>query len=236
MSHEYSPERLARKWTGQLDTLLRETRALWDAGRSRKKPLLSFRLPEADSNDDQQAPRADREKLLYQGQVVWSVIARAFFPAYVPGRNTHYGSVVYGLNPEDAGTVSSFEDSVFDLAWQVNELRREGAPPAPPGAERVAAAISDDRSSFARIRLPESIGAHGESYFANLCVHRTRLPTGYLHERLLPLLIAPGVTEWCCILPLRFWAPRLREIWASGPPISPPERYAAMLAHYNIKP
>src|SRR6185369_2936500 len=106
----------------------------------------------------------------------------------------------------------------------------------PSGCEKVAAAIRDDRSNFARIRLPVELAGRGESYFGNLCIHRGRLPSGYVHDRLLPILIAPKETHWCCILPLRCWPAALKERWQSGPPAHEPSAFTAMMGLYNVKP
>lgn len=227
MSDDYSPAKLSQKWTGRTERLLCGVKELWEGSRPKKR-LFSFGPPEADDKNDRITPLDAKRALVYRGHVVWGLITRAFFPSYVPGRNTHYGSVVYGLDGHEP-------DSVFDLAWCVNQLRENDATP-PVGTEQIASAIRDDRSNFSRLRLPLDLGAHGESYLSNLCIHRSRLPTGYLHDRFLPLLVAPVETEWCCILPLRFWTPMLKEIWSRGPPAYEPLVFAEMMAHYKIQP
>ena len=224
---DYSPAKLSAKWAGQLQPLLTATRAQWEAVRPRL-PFLPLRWQRPDIRLDRVTPLKAKRALLFRGHVVWGLISRAYFPAYVPGRRTHYGSVVYALDVHEP-------DSIFELAWAVNELRANNDTP-PPGTEKVAAAIRDDHSSFIRLSLPEEVGAHGEAYFANLCIHRTRLPGGYLHDRLLPLLVAPGKTEWCCILPLPGWPQRLRDLWLSGPPANDPVEFNRRLAHFNIRP
>jgi hypothetical protein len=224
---DYSPENLSRKWKGLLPQSLEETSQRWALGKPRKR-FFSFKALESDLDDDQQAPRDFKTKLLLNGEVVWGLIARSFFAAYVPGRNTHYGSVVYSVEKHEP-------DSVFELAWRVNELRKDRSIP-PKGTEAIANAMRDDTSGFARLRLPVELDAFGESYLANLCIHRTRLPGGYLHDRLLPILIAPKQTEWCCILPLRFWSPGFKEVWLSGPPAYEPSQFSYMFAQYKIQP
>ena len=210
-----------------MDGTLEALRALWESGRPRKR-LFSFGFPEPDARLDQMTPAAAKRILLYQGQVVLGHVARAFFPAYIPGRNTHYGSVVYS-------TDSVPVDSIFALAWRVNELRKDKAPP-PAGTEKVASAIRDDRSQFARLMLPPSVGGLERCFFANVCIHRSRLPLGYLHDRLVPLLIAPAKTEWCTLLPIRFWPDSLRANWSSGPPAYEPEPFKAQCSLYGIQP
>ena len=164
----------------------------------------------------------------YDGYVVLGHFARAFFPAYIPGNHTHYGSVVYSTDPGDC-------DGVFELAWRVNQLREIGYTP-PPGTEKVARAIGDDHSNFVRLDLPTQLGGNGKGCFGNVCIHRSRLPLGYLHTRLVPILIEPRRTKWCCLLPLRFWGSTLTEIWQSGPPCYSPELFAEQCRAVGIQP
>jgi hypothetical protein len=224
---DYDPKSLARKWTLSLDDLRLETEQHWVSGRP-KRPWLPLGLPEADLSKDQGTPRPDLLKLAYHGRVVLAHFARAFFPAYIPGVNTHYGSVVYCTDPHASS-------GLFDLAWRVNELRRDSLPP-PPGTERVAFAIRDDQSDFARIEMPLALGVASGCFFANICILRSRLPLGYLHSRLVPILICPEETQWCCLLPLRFWSSRFSEIWASGDPAYPVAAFLPQCRQLNITP
>jgi len=224
---DYSPVQLSAKWLQWMDPFLEETQALWEKGRPRKR-FFSFGLPEHDAYVGEYAPSPAKAALLYEGEVVWGMIARAFFAAYLPGKNTHYGSVIYSTGGPEF-------DSVFELAWKVNELRQDNSPP-PPGTQAIAQAMRNDRSDFARLMLPREIDESESSYLANLCIHRTRLSGGYLHERLLPILICPKKTPWCCILPLRFWSAQMKDVWLAGSPANDPVRYQAMLKKYNIEP
>ena len=221
---DYSPAKLSAKWAGQMQPLLTGVREQWEFVR----PRWTFLRLRWHAANDRATPLKAKPALLFRGQVVWGFISRAYLPAYVPGRRTHYGSVVYALDPHEP-------DSIFELAWAVNELRANRLPP-PPGTETIAAAMRDDQSVFTRLRLPVETGAHGEAYLANLCIHRTRLPGGYLHDRLLPLLVAPRETEWCCILPMRGWTPQLKSLWLSGPPANDPVEFNRRLTQANIKP
>jgi len=223
---DYLPEKLSQKWEGKLDSILHSVRALWERSKPRRT-WFSFGPPERDLRDDEMNAMSAKQALLYRGRLVWGHFARAYFPAYVPGRRTHYGSVVYS---EDEPP----QDSIFHVAWRVNLLRERQAIPA--GAEAAAAAIRNDRSSFNRMKLPPSVGVDGRCYFANICIHRTRLPLGYLHDRCVPILIAPADTEACCIVPLRFWTRELREVWSGGPPAYDPELFRTRLTQHNIEP
>jgi len=222
-----SPAELAAKWRVPLNELREECQSLWEKGRPRK-PWLKLRDPESDGDRDQETPKGDRIILGYDGHVVLAHFARAFFPAYIPGYRTHYGSVVYSSDPAAC-------DDVFEISWRVNQLRKSGAPP-PPGTEVVARAIGDDQSEFSRLDLPPQLGGNGKGCFGNLCIHRDRLPMGYLHSRLVPILIEPGRTRWCCLLPLRFWSATLTKIWESGPPSHPLDLFSVRCRAMGIQP
>ncbi len=224
---DYDPESLASKWTVPLHELLNECQSLWSAGRPRRS-WLSLGYPESDMRLDSMTPSRDLKTLMFDGVVTLGHFARAFFPAYIPGRHTHYGSVVYS----DDTTAAA---QLFDLAWRVNELRRDSGPP-PMGTETVARAIRDDRSDFSRIEMPPALGVGPGRYFANICIQRSRLPTAYVHSRLVPLLIRPELSNWCCLLPLRFWSPRLTEIWRSGDPAYAPEPFIQQCRRFSVKP
>lgn len=185
-------------------------------------------FPEFDLWADHVTPWDDRMMLAHEGTVVLGHFVRAFFPAYIPGRRAHYGSVVYGKDP-------AMCTEVFDLAWRVNELRQNHRPP-PQGTEIVASSIRNDQSSFPRIELPPALGVEKGRFVANLCIHRSRLPLGYIHSRLVPLLICPDKTHWSCLLPRRFWSPRMVEVWKSGPPVYPREAFAAQCRYMRVKP
>ncbi len=224
---DYDPSKLAEKWPRSLQALLADCQQRWDSGRPKRR-WWSFGEPEADLPQDQASPRDDQRLLAYDGIVTLGHFARAFFPAYIPGDQTHYGSVVYANDPASS-------DEVFHLAWRVNELRQDGSTP-PPGTEAVAKAIRDDHSDFSRIEMPAALGVGAGRYFANICIHRGRLPLGYIHSKLVPILILPERTPWCSILPLRFWSPELVDIWKSGAPAYPREPFALQCRAFGIRP
>jgi hypothetical protein len=225
--NDYSPEKLSEKWKGHTAGLLEILTKRWESGRAQKR-FFSIGLPEPDASLDRVAPFKAKRILLYEGIVVMGHVARAFFPAYIPGKGAHYGSVVYSADPAPV-------DSLFELAWRVNELRKDNTSP-PLGTEKVAAAIRDDRSQFARILLPPSIGGVTRAFFANICIHRSRLPLGYIHDRLVPLLIAPDKTDWCTILPLRFWDEEFKRIWSSGPAVYDQKEFKLRCQVLGIRP
>ena len=224
---DYAPHVLAAKWNSLLGEVFRECQVLWD-NRKPARGWLMFGSGERDSAADQMTPERDRELLLKEGRVAMGHFARAFLPAYIPGVHTHYGSVVYSTDP-------AHNEQLFELAWRVNELRR-GANRPPAGTEEVACAIRNDRSDFARIELPPELGVEQGCYFANICIHRTRLPLGYIHSRLVPILIAPEKSPWCSLLPLRFWGETFQRIWKSGPPACPAEPFIESCRGAGIEP
>lgn len=210
-----------------MKAMLAGVRALWEREKNRKG-FLSFSNPDKDVKNDSATSASANNALLRNGRVVWAWIARAFFPSYMPGVNTHYGSVVYAMDENEP-------DSLPELWEAVNRLRDPNVVP-PKGCEKLAIGMRTDRNCTARLLLPPELGALGESYFADMCILRTRLPGGYLHRRLVPILAASRDTEACCILPLRGWTPEFKQLWLSGPPAFDPRQFSGMLQKYKVTP
>jgi hypothetical protein len=227
MLNDYSPKKLMEKWAEHISDLPGRMTRRWESGRPQKRFFLSV-PSESDSAADQLTPPKDQRLLLQEGYVVMGHFARAFFPAFIPGKMTHYGSVVYCLDPAPV-------EKLFELAWRVNLLRKDNSPP-PAGTETVATAIRDDRSQFVRLRLPPQVSTVEQSFFANICIQRTRLPFGYIHDRLVPLLVAPQKTEWCMLLPIRFWDDGFKEAWCSGPPANDQKLFHTRCQLHRITP
>jgi Fe-S cluster assembly iron-binding protein IscA len=50
-------------------------------------------------------------------------------------------------------------------------------------------------------------------YLSSTMVHRSRLPGGVLAAPILPLVVAPGVSDVSMVLPLSCWSPTLIQAW-----------------------
>lgn len=201
---DYNEEKAYARWRGQMGDCLKEARALFA-----KRPLVC--LPDADLLKDNTRSLFTKMIVLNRGRLVWGCFARAFWPAYVPGARNHYGTVLLSFDP-------SFEDSpgLFRLSKELRELRNSDAEPV--GFGRFCRIIRDDHHGPNRVRVPAQLTGGKIVYYQSICIQRKRLPIGYLHHRLVPVLALPTI-RYCMILPLRFWSARLREIWQFGEPL-----------------
>jgi iron-sulfur cluster assembly protein len=98
-----------------------------------------------------------------------------------------------------------------DLAHAVYELK--GTEQEDPALGEVAAIISDDFNMVEKERLPERLAGADEVYLAWIIVHRSRLPSRFLSDRLVPLLICPGKTTTNMIVPAPYWPRDLVDRW-----------------------
>jgi iron-sulfur cluster assembly protein len=126
---------------------------------------------------------------------------------YSPGDHDHPGNVVYSPEPD-------FDDNpqhLADIAHAVYALK--GTEPENPAVAEVATTISDDFNMVEKQRLPRQLVAAHEVYLAWLIIHRSRLPSGFLCARLVPLLICPEKTTVTMIVPSPYWPPDLMDQW-----------------------
>jgi Fe-S cluster assembly iron-binding protein IscA len=169
---------------------------------SRSKPL------EMNPHDDvPESVLNHYEELLTSGQVVWGHTVMANREMYSPGRLDRPGNVVY--SPERY--FDNRPHRLADVADAVGALKYT-LPDVPDLAE-VAETISDEYNAVKRQWLPDQLTDGREVYLAWIILHRSRLPSGFLSDRLLPLLIHPEKTWANMILPIPYWAPSLVDEW-----------------------
>jgi Fe-S cluster assembly iron-binding protein IscA len=161
-----------------------------------------------DPRDDVPASvRPHYEQLLREGEVVWGHVVMANRALYEPGDRDHPGNVVYSPkahfdeHPEDLTAIAHAVYALKDTA------------PDDPALAEVAATISDDYNGVEKQRLPKALTGGRVVYLAWTIFHRSRLPKGYLADRLVPLLICPKQTPANMVLPLPYWPRELAEQW-----------------------
>ncbi len=220
---DYNAENAYQRWRGSLGFHLAETRGLIQS--------CGFpRFPDAACWSDSVTRNPLTKLAVYNfGRVVWGVFARAFWAIYRSGRNNHYGTVVLGFD-------SIFEDSsaLFGISQDLRTLR-EGVG-EPEFLETFARQIRDDTKGRNRIRIPKELSCGRAAYFQLVYVPRTRLPCGYLHHRLVPVIAHPA-SSYACILPLEFWPADFKRKWLEGEPPLSAERLALyQQAFPNVQP
>lgn len=144
------------------------------------------------------------------GRVVWGVFARAYWPLYGPGVNDHHATVILSFD-------RFFDDSpgLFEIAEDLRRLRELGGETR--RQRKFAAALRDDFRSRPKVRVPRELAGGRRVYFQSVYVPRSRLPGGYLHHRLVPVVAQP-LSSYAAILPLAQWPESFREKWLVGEP------------------
>lgn len=88
------------------------------------------------------------------------------------------------------------------------------------GIEGYAAVIRDDYSKPSRIPVPIPIAAKDGVYLQSIKIPRKILPCGYLHHRLVPIVVGDRL-PYASIIPHRYWGEEFRALWCSeDPPLS----------------
>ncbi|HEV2695650.1 MAG TPA: hypothetical protein VG347_22350 [Verrucomicrobiae bacterium] len=171
-----------------------------------------IRMPEPSCWQDVVMPDRTAKFLLYNfGQIVWGVFARAFWPIYTPGKNNHYGSVVFGFDP-------FFKDTpaLFEMTEDLRTLRENGG--EPKHLKKFASQIRND--SFPtpnRVRIPPELAGERKAYFQSIYIPRPSLPGGYLHSRLVPIIVHP-MCSYAILMPVKFWPEKFKAKWLEGKP------------------
>jgi hypothetical protein len=152
------------------------------------------------------------------GRAVWGVFVRAFWPIYMGGKRGHHGSVVASFDP-------FFEDSpgLFEISEDLRRLRESSN--EPKSVEKFARILRNDYRAPARVTVPKELTTGRKVFFQSVFIPRSRLPGGYLHHRLVPI-VASRIVSAAQILPLKFWPPEFQRIWQLGEPLLPAETLA----------
>jgi hypothetical protein len=199
---DYSSEKSYRRWRGNLGFHLDKTKELV------KKNSVP-RLPDSACWSDVLTRNPITKLAVYNfGHVVWGLFARAFWPIYMTGRNNHYGTVILSFD-------RYFDDSpaLFEITEDLRKLREAGGEPG--HLKAFARQIRNDWESSNRIRIPKELSGGRDVFFQSIYIPRTRLPGGYLHNRLVPVFALPA-SSYACIVPLKFWPADFMRKWSEG--------------------
>lgn len=211
-----------QRWDSRLEDFIDEMRESY----SKQKPFPEW----IHFKESSEVGSTGRWRVLRQGRIVWGVFARAFWPIYTRGENNHYGTVLCGLQPPalDRGVF------LFELGQTLRNLRENGG--EKPEHREFFQAVRDDFDSTSRLMVPGDLAASREIYFQAIYIHREKLPAGYLHHRLVPIIIHETI-PYASILPLRFWGDEFSDIWKSGsPPLSEATLQQYQLANPGVIP
>jgi hypothetical protein len=149
------------------------------------------------------------------GIITWGVFTRAFWPIYQRGVSPRfYGSVIFSSSPEDEDA-----PSLFEIAQEVRTARDDDV--AIDGIEDFLSIIRDDYSLAMRVPVPEVLAMDPGYHLQSIGIERHKLPQGYLHHRLVPILTHPRI-PYATLVDCKYWSPGFTAIWQSGDPLLTP--------------
>jgi len=141
----------------------------------------------------------DRNKILQHGRIVWGHIVQA-------NMNLFY------LLPGDAPATAIYSlDSRFDedpqplkeIAKKIYELK--GKTQDNSSLVNISNFITNEMARPSKEVVPSVLAGDTQYLLTTIMVMRKHMPFGFLSARLLPLVVAPGQSEWSFVLPARYW-------------------------------
>lgn len=204
IQQNYNAEDAFARWrpTGLLSHLQRIRQAY------RRTRLLASPARDLDPSD-REVTGIQRWLTTKFGVVTWGVFTRAFWPIYQKGTSPlFFGSLIISCVPEDEDA-----PSLFEVAEEVRQVRDYDVPV--DGIEEFAEVIRDDYSKPMRVAVPERIAMRSGFFLQSIGIERRKLPDGYLHHRLVPVITHPRYS-YASIIHQRFWGEEFTAIWRSS--------------------
>jgi Fe-S cluster assembly iron-binding protein IscA len=159
--------------------------------------------------------------LLDHGRVVWACVVQADDALFAPGQADLPANTVYGEDPAFDADI----DALRRVANQVFALKQ--ALVDDPNVAKLAALVSDEHNRALNVPLPAALTGGPAVCFTTTLVHRLRLPTGFLADGILPVVVCPEHTPWNMLLPARYWPAALCDLWlATAHSKAPPDAQA----------
>jgi Fe-S cluster assembly iron-binding protein IscA len=154
------------------------------------------------------------------GLTVWAAMVKANRALYQPGEIDLPGCAIFSFDPHfDANP-----QELMDISRAVRELREKAD--LDPSLKAFAALVADDHSNFDRRVVPRSLTGDRDVYYTIVRIIRHRLPTGYIADRLVPVIADQKILSPVVLLPLELWSGDLIQDWksiagAQPPPVAP---------------
>jgi Fe-S cluster assembly iron-binding protein IscA len=161
------------------------------------------------------------DRLFADGTVTWAGMVMANTGLLKPGKRDLPAAVVYSTE----GALDAAPDELIKIAVRCWSLK--DTTPTDPRLTAFAAEVTDETARDGDVLVPPTLTGGRRIQYATLYVPRHRLPTGYLTDRILPVIVNPSRPAQVMLLPLEFWSPALvtrwRKLHAAHPPeVAPP--------------
>lgn len=164
--------------------------------------------PQCDPRDDiKPALRPAYARLMREGRVVWSCVVQANYSIWQPGDNDSGYHGVYDV----AGALDDRPWVLADVAGALGAMK--DTHPADPELRAAAYRLTDELDHCPRHPVPAALTGGIAVNLGAILLHRRRLPGRRLQGKLLPVVIAPGRSDFAMVPPLGAWPAELARRW-----------------------
>lgn len=188
--------------------MISEARNALDRRRRGLLCRLSLRPPIDGDADRAAGPFREVYQLLAtRGEVVWAALVQANAELFQSGRDHLPGVLVYSIDPY-------YDEHPEDLIGTARACwALKGTYPENEEMRLVARRLTEEKDQTLRLPIPELLTDNRMVFLAHAMFHRARFPGGVLSGRLLPVVIAPELTQVNMLLPLAYWPRELTRQW-----------------------
>lgn len=168
----------------------------------------------------------DQNLLYTHGEVVWGYLVSFNSSLLKKGKFDHPGSIVYSFNKE----IATDPRILVSIANKILKLDKDN-----PNLElqTFAKELKDFSRPEIKKVIPKTLSGEIEVNYSNLMIIRKHLPGKTVKGLLVPVLVAPDYTNFCMILPSKYWSKELVLYWKNI--INAIEKNRAGLNHYSNK-
>ncbi len=149
----------------------------------------------------------DQAKLFKNGTIVWGHLVQANVDLFKSGYDSLPAGIVFSLDPYFENNLEHLEKIAGHLfSLKGKEINDESL-------RYFSEVITNEQARPLNIAVPQTITDGREVYMTVIMVHRKHLPVRYLTLSWFPVLVNPRLTKGAIILPSKYWAPELIELW-----------------------
>ncbi len=160
----------------------------------------------------------EQQRLLREGQVVWSALVEANAELFHRGWIDFPALVIHAAD----GAQDDGPQALLELAPRLFDLRGGGG--ANNEEREFGAMLDDEQGRPSWRKVPRSMSPQQELHASSVLIVRPWLPGTSLAGLPLPLLAHPARTGQVLPLPLEYWPEALRARWLEHAPEAPEEQ------------
>jgi len=158
----------------------------------------------------------EHDRLFADGRVVWGALVMANSGLFAPGKRDLPAAVVYSHD-------DTFDSNPLELKQVATKtVRLKDTLPDDPQLRAFAAEVTDETARENNTLVPPALTYGKVVRYETLYIQRHRLPTQYLADWILPVIVNPKRPTHVMVLPLEYWSPQLVQHWRTQAKRNPP--------------